>query len=135
MAPPETKPGDDAAVHPFVNAFANIGAMMGRDLGVVALRAVEAQKGNWGAICTWSVGHIPDTIIAKVPQEYQAALYAVMLIPVGVVVPAFNFVDVEVQAMTVTIIDGSRLVAFVRVAKEGEAQEPSDLAGMPQPPV
>ncbi len=106
-------PGANPAVHPFVNAFANIGAMMGRDLGVVALRSIENQKGNVGAICLWAKDHVPEVILAKLTEDMKAKLYAAMLIPVNVQVPGFNFTDAEVQAATVTIIDGSKLVAFV----------------------
>lgn len=101
------------AVHPFVNAFANIGAMMGRDLGVVALRSIENQRGNTGAVCLWQKEHAPKVILDKLPPDMLEKLFAVMLVPVGVKVPGFNFTDVEVQAATVTIIDGSQLVAFI----------------------
>lgn len=110
----EKKPGDDPAVHPFVNAFANIGAIMGRDLGVVALRAIANQQGM-GAILFWSGGQVPDTIRAKIPEDLRGRLYGAMLIPVGAAVPGFNFVDAQVQAAEVTVVDGSKLVAFLRV--------------------
>ncbi len=111
----DKKPGDDPMVHPFVNAFANIGAIMGRDLGVVALRAIENAKGQPGAILFWMNGRVPDTILAKLPEELKAKLYGVMLIPLGAEVPGFNFVDQQVQAATVNIVDGSKLVAFLKV--------------------
>jgi uncharacterized protein with ACT and thioredoxin-like domain len=97
-----------------VNAFANIGSIMGRDLGVIALRAIENQRGNHGAVCFWMNGRVPDVILAKLPDDMRAKLFAVMLIPVGADVPPFLFQGVEnLQAATVTIADGSKLVAFL----------------------
>lgn len=122
LAPAPALPGDDAAVHPFVNAFANIGAMMGRDLGVVALRAIENQRGGMGAVLFWAVGRVPQAIVDKLPKDpaFHQRLVGVMLIPVGAQVPPFNFIDDEegkrIQSAEVTIIDGSKLVAFLRDA-------------------
>jgi hypothetical protein len=113
MSPAQPTP-ENAAVHPFVNAFANIGAIMGRDLGVIALRSIEAQRDGHQAVLAWASGHIPDRVLAKVPEDMRGHLYVVMLIPAGVPFPGFNFVDEEVQAAEVTIADGSRLVAFIK---------------------
>lgn len=109
-------PGDDVAVHPFVNSFANIGAMMGRDLGVVALRAIENQRSGMGAVLFWTGKNAPDVIRNKVPESHREKMYAAMLIPVGAEVPPFTFSDVDADslaAMKVTVIDGSQLVVFV----------------------
>ena len=115
----EAKPGDAPAVNPFVNAFANIGAIMGRDLGVVALRAIEAERGNSNAICYWAFADIPPPIMAKVPGDLEVPrIHSAMLVPAGKAMPAFNFVDEPVQAMSVTVVDGSRLFVFVRPAAE-----------------
>ncbi len=109
------KPANDP-VHPFVEAFANIGSIMGRDLGVIALRSIEAQRGNPGAICLWVGDKIPDVLVLKCTAEMQKRLFAAMLIPVGGNVPPFAFTDKEVEAATVTIADGSQLVVFLEKA-------------------
>src|SRR4051812_20734529 len=45
--------GEEVVVNPMVQAFAAIGAKLGNQMGMLALRSIEAHRGGIGAVLLW----------------------------------------------------------------------------------
>lgn len=113
--PAEQKRLADAA-HPFILGLANAGAILGRDIGVLALRSIESQSdADLRAVLVWTADRIPAAIAKELSDEMKVGLHSVMLVPVGASMPSFNFADQKVRSATRMLIDGSKLYVFEKV--------------------
>lgn len=126
---PAEKPAAEAAndgietvVHPFVQAMRAIGSGIGRDIGVLALRAIEAQKGGVAAVLYWQIDNVPEVIKLQVPTELLKTIQHVFVLPAGTTLPPLGAEVFDKQRILKRdLADGSQLILF--------SLPPDDAAG------
>jgi hypothetical protein len=105
-----------AQVHPFVTGLANAGAILGRDIGALALRCMNQARGEGfhDAVLYWPASRVPTVLKQQVPDEMLARLHGMMIVPDGTEVDGILFGD-TVRAASRILTDGSRLVLFEKI--------------------
>ena len=102
--------------HPFVKGMANAGAILGRDIGVLALRAVEGVRdGGLNAVLYWTGDRVPEAIRAQMTDQMRDNLHGAMIVPQGARMPLFTFHETQVRTASRVLADGSQLIIFEEV--------------------
>lgn len=100
------------SMHPFVKGMANAGAILGRDIGVLALKAIHEAANQACPVLYWTADFIPLHIKTQVPAEMEGKVHGAMIVPHGAVIPTFNFTDAKVRTASRIMMDGSQLIVF-----------------------
>jgi hypothetical protein len=107
----------DPTVHPFVQGLANAGAILGRDIGIIALKSMNSSRGEGfhEAVLYWSADRIPSAIKIQIPEAMLAKVHGVMIVPKGATIEGFLFEETT-RAASRPMVDGSQLVIFEKAA-------------------
>lgn len=98
--------------NPFVVALARMSAGIGRDVGLLALRAVAGAREGGGAILVWD-GEVPDSVELQLPFGKTTTLAAI--IPPGRGIPTWlldRFAGAGGEVIKKENADGSWLIAL-----------------------
>ncbi len=56
------KEDKESPLHPFIKGMQEMATSMGRDIGIMALRSIEAQRGGGSAVLYWDEPHLPNVL-------------------------------------------------------------------------
>lgn len=117
----------ETSVHPFVLSMARMGANIGKEIGLLALRALEANKNGPASICVWhDEAKMPEVVKTMLPADVKATM--VVIVPPDTLVPQYLLEVLSKDGAGSVLkrenVDGSWIMC--RVAKAEADGQPKD---------